>query len=183
MKAVNSITEFFLKGLRKMQAKQLAEGADTLWVAADKARQAVGDPVSEETEEKMKASIAFGLVASAAALITDAVNGINSAGKVLVRVAMPEQVEAAGGSVDPVKLKADAAAAANRLAAALPLIEAFGQYAAEGVDFEHLVETIFEEGKKAAEAAQKAAAAKTPKAVPVTGTATPLHKRWEPSAN
>jgi hypothetical protein len=165
MNVVNSITQFFLAGLMKLETARAGAGKSTLYEIANKASEAVGGFGGEEAK---LASVGFAVSSAVASVIEAAMGAIHDAGIALVEVAE--------NSESSKEQKAAAKNAAIGLANTVPLLKQVMSFAVEECDIEHIVTTVVETAKER----QKSA---TPTATPISGTATPLSSKWHPSVN
>jgi hypothetical protein len=182
VKAVNDITQFFLRGLKKMCAEQRAQGKSTPVDEINECRKKAGDSLAdEEVQDAMKAALGVSTTLLVTMTIHSVQQALNSAGRVLVRIGDPENV-APESRIAPEELPKKAMDAAHKLAEVMSVLNALSACALEHTDIEHIVETLHAEHLPRL-LAEEAGTTQPPQAKPISGTATPLSPRWNPSAN
>ncbi len=182
MKAVNDITQFFLRGLKKMFAEQREKGKQTPLDEINECRKKAGDSLNDEdVQDAMKAALGVSTTLLITMTIHSVQQALNGAGRVLVRIGDPENV-APESRIDPEELPKKAMEAAHKLAEVMNVLNALSTCALEHTDIEHVVETLYTEHfpRLLAEADGNDT---PPQAKPISGTATPLNPKWNPSAN
>ena len=182
MKAVKDITQFFLRGLKKMFAEQREAGRPTPLDEINECRKKAGDSLADEdVREAMKAALGVSTTLLVTMTIHSVQQALNAAGRVLVRIGDPENV-APESQIAPEELPKRAMEAAHKLAAVMSVLEAMSMCTLEHTDMEHIVETLYDAHLPRL-LAEEAGAATPPQAKPISGTATPLNPKWNPSAN
>lgn len=172
MKAVNNITQFFLRGLKRMFAEQHEQGKATPLDDINECRKNVGDPLSGEgVQDAMKAALGISTTLLVTMTIHSVQQALDLAGRVLVRVGDSKNV-----------LPARAMEAAHKLAGVVSVLNALSACALEHTDIEHIVETLHAEHLPRLQA-EEAGTNSPPQAKPISGTATPLNPKWNPSVN
>ena len=184
MKAVNMITQFFLRGFQKGQEQQRA-GGDNVVQNLNKQRIAAGDAFDEDAKKAFAVGTRIVAQFMTIEAVASIVKRMDMAGAVLVRVGMPEQIPEDKQNT-PEEIKAAAKEAAEGLADMMALVKAISQFALMSTDFEHIGEVVaaaeIAEIEKAEKEKEAGKAPEVPSAKPLTGTVSPLN-RWAPSAN
>ncbi len=182
MKAVNDITQFFLRGMKKMFAEQQESGKKTPLDDINEIRKNVGDSLHDkDVKDAMKAALGVSTTLLVTMTIHSVQQALNQAGRVLVRIGDPDNVPPES-RIAPEELAEKAMEAAHKLAAVMSVLEAMSMCALEHTDMEHIVETLYDAHLPRL-LAEEAGAATPPQAKPISGTATPLNQKWNPSAN
>ena len=182
MKAVNDITQFFLRGLKRMFAEQHEQGKATPLDDINECRKKIGDPLSGEgVQDAMKAALGISTTLLVTMTIHSVQQALNSAGRVLVRIGDPENVPP-DARIAPDELPAKAMEAAHKLAGVMSVLNALSACALEHTDIEHIVETLHAEHLPRL-MAEEAGSTSPQQAKPIRGTATPLNPKWNPSVN
>lgn len=184
MKAVNMITQFFLRGFQKAQEEQRASG-DNVVQNLNKQRLRAGDALDDDAKHAFSAGTRIVAQFMTIEAVASIVKAMDLAGAVLVRVGMPEQIPEDKQNT-PDEVKAAAKEAAEALADMMSLVKAISQFALMSTDFEHIGEVVaaaeIVEIEKAEKEKEAAKAPEVPPAKSITGTASPLN-RWTPSVN
>jgi hypothetical protein len=179
MQAINSITVFFMEAMKKMCAESRSGGGNIVQTI-DKMRVAAGEPLNDDTREAIENGVEMATMALVTASIADIANAMNTAGRVLMQIAAPEEAAKFEPLLSPAELKKAADQAAVGLAEVLHRAKTVSLFTLESVNFAHIAEMVMAEEMPAVEAAEKARLAKSQPAKPIHGTATPL---WTPSQN
>lgn len=138
MKAVSPQTQFLLDKIRTRQrdAAEAGEPLTSPFTALEMARKAMGREWDEKTKSLAVEAMEMWVIALVSGMLTTVMNEISDVGRF------------AAGSEDEVGRKA-----ARELATSMKFVEEMFRMFAEGIDFTHVAEQFFEDGRKASEAA------------------------------
>lgn len=180
MQAVNHVTQYLLKKMKAVETENKKVMLVDIYDSTKKAGAESGAP-EDEVEKAAMTSAKLAVSMNAALNFRELITVVAKAGRVMCEVADPDMVREAGGEIhDPEQLREMAKEAGTGLVMLMEVLNELLPAVQMDIDDEHIAEHLIADGRKAREAEK---AAKNVKAKPVSGSVTPLNKRWEPSQN
>lgn len=182
MKAINEITQFFLKHMLEIEQNRVGGDIRLIDVYNNTRENAKKAGLSDEDADNAAFAAAnLGVAMNVTMNLNEMLQAAATAGKVLIEIADPDLVKQHQPLKTPEELKKAAREAANYVTVLLKLLKGLLPAVNEEVDNEHIVERLLAAGREAR--AEKKAAEPTVKAKPVSGEVTPFGRRIEPSQN